>query len=336
MYQNRDRNLVELAINRYHLDLKGYTVLTEAATGYYAWTPVICALAGADVLAFTAFRDNEYGSIHYTKDLVEFIAESSGVKDKILINAMPKEEAFAKADIVTNLGHVRPINEYYIKLMKKDAVVTLMCEPWECRESDCDIHACRQNNIAVMGTNESDPKLDTFGYIGHLIVKLAMEKGIEIKGSRICIIGTGYKGYTGKPLLEMMRAKIEDKLTPFTDALVIIEPNHSQELIKAEQIMDINPAIVVIHIVGNIDKMAMMAEGISVNPPRIVSPGRMAAALDYLGPKPIIDLHTAGLKVGESLVRGLRLKGSFMDAEYYAVHRSPAKSVNTVLHGRIR
>jgi hypothetical protein len=34
----------------------------------------------------------------------------------------------------------------------------------------------------------------------------------------------------------------------------------------------------------------------------------MSVATDYIGPTPLIKLHTAGLKVGESLARA-RLKG---------------------------
>ena len=45
----------------------------------------------------------------------------------------------------------------------------------------------------------------------------------------------------------------------------------------------------------------------------------MSVSLDYLGPKPVIDLQTAGLKVGELLVRA-RLGGlEVQDAEKEAL-----------------
>lgn len=40
------------ALDRLELNLAGLGVLTEAATGMYAATPVIAALAGAEVLAY--------------------------------------------------------------------------------------------------------------------------------------------------------------------------------------------------------------------------------------------------------------------------------------------
>ena len=51
------RRLVRLmtaAIERCQLDLAGQVVLTEAATGAYAVTPVLAALAGAQVCALAA------------------------------------------------------------------------------------------------------------------------------------------------------------------------------------------------------------------------------------------------------------------------------------------
>ncbi len=334
MNHERAKTLVSLAINHYKLNLEGLTILTEAATGHFVWTSIICAVAGAEkVYAFT--EDSEFGSVLEVKELTRNLARECGVEGRVDVTAVRKEQAFSEADIVTNLGFVRPINEAHIQVMKKDAVITLMCEPWECREADTDIRACRRHNIAVMGTDENARGLETFGYLGHLIVKLAMEMDIEIKGSQIGIIGSGYKGHTGKELLASMGAEIVTKLSPFTDLLVVIEPNSYHELIKAQQILNINPGMAVVHIVGNIDKGEMIDVGIKVNPKREVPPGCMPVTLGYLGPKPLIDLHTAGLKVGEALVRGLRLKGNFMEAQWYAGKRAPALDINTVLKGRL-
>jgi hypothetical protein len=55
------KNKIEDAIDRLELDLSGKVVLTEAATGAYIVTPVIAALAGAEVYAFT--KDTRYGTV---------------------------------------------------------------------------------------------------------------------------------------------------------------------------------------------------------------------------------------------------------------------------------
>ena len=57
----RAKRLMEEAIEKFHLNLTGFSVLTEAASGNYVFTPLICALAGAkEVIAFT--KDSVYAS----------------------------------------------------------------------------------------------------------------------------------------------------------------------------------------------------------------------------------------------------------------------------------
>ena len=46
--------------------------------------------------------------------------------------------------------------------------------------------------------------------------------------------------------------------------------------------------------------------GLTVLPPRDPGPKRMALTLAELGPRPVIELHAAGLKVGEIAVRRSR------------------------------
>jgi len=48
--------------------------------------------------------------------------------------------------------------------------------------------------------------------------------------------------------------------------------------------------------------------GLRCYPDRFALPGHMSVTTDYIGPKPLIDLHAAGLKVGQELAR-VRAKG---------------------------
>jgi hypothetical protein len=58
----RVARIIRDTIDFLELDLSGWTVLTEAASGPYVVTPVIAALAGAKrVLALT--RDSHHGSV---------------------------------------------------------------------------------------------------------------------------------------------------------------------------------------------------------------------------------------------------------------------------------
>ncbi len=94
----------------------------------------------------------------------------------------------AQADVVTNSGHVRPINRDMIALLKPTAVVPLMYESWEFRETDVDLEACRDRGIAVAGTNERHPEIDVFSYLGIMAVKLLLDSGVAVYKSRVVLL----------------------------------------------------------------------------------------------------------------------------------------------------
>src|SRR3974390_943380 len=103
----RSYRLVTDAIAKFGLDLRGRVVLTEAATGHYQLTPIIAAQAGADrVLALA--RDTRFGAARAISDaLLERCRrwECSGDVETVFARDDP---ALGTADIITNLGAVRP------------------------------------------------------------------------------------------------------------------------------------------------------------------------------------------------------------------------------------
>ena len=64
----------------------------------------------------------------------------------------------------------------------------------------------------------------------------------------------------------------------------------------------------IIHLCGTVDEKALAIAGLKKWPERLVPFGYMTETTDYLGPRAVIDLHSAGLKVGEVAVRS-RLSG---------------------------
>ncbi|MBI5816640.1 MAG: hypothetical protein HZB29_13640 [Nitrospinae bacterium] len=83
----------------------------------------------------------------------------------------------------------------------------------------------------------------------------------------------------------------------------------------------------VVHISGAMDYESMDRLNIRKIPEKRVAPGVMTVTTAYLGPKPVIDLHTAGLKVGEELVKGMRLTGDPEKAVGIALAHSPAMAL---------
>ena len=69
-----------------------------------------------------------------------------------------------------------------------DAVVPLMYESWEFRETDLDLAACRQRGIRVTGTNERHPEVDVFSFLGIMAVKLLLDAGVSVYRSRVLLL----------------------------------------------------------------------------------------------------------------------------------------------------
>src|SRR5262245_32526397 len=103
---------IDRAIARLQLDLSGLTVLTEAATGWFATTAVIAARAGADKVLAVG-RDSEYGSSAEVESAVYELARHAECSKNIEIHFDGPLRLAPRADIVTNLGFVRPITSEF-------------------------------------------------------------------------------------------------------------------------------------------------------------------------------------------------------------------------------
>ncbi len=92
-------------------------MLTEAASGAYVVTPVLAALAGAKVYAFT--RTTRYGTVEEIfANTQKLINECTSRKLDITLIDTITPEIIAQADIITNSGHLRPLNEEKLSVCK--------------------------------------------------------------------------------------------------------------------------------------------------------------------------------------------------------------------------
>ncbi len=316
------------AIDRYKLDLLGLTVFTEAASGNYVVTPLIAALAGSNRV-FAITRDSRYGKAADVRKLTLELAQSWGVGDRIEVVSDKVPSILSQVDIITNLGFVRPIDKKVIAYLKPTAVLPLMWETWEFREADIDLSECRRAGITVLGTNEREATLDLFTYVGYLAVKLAFELEIEIYRSKIVVVGSGIFGNSSVKAFDKLDADIkyidlsvgeslgsESAKAAFrdTDLVVLVEHRSPACLIGSgggitvDELLTLSPHLSIVHITGNINRAEIDRAAIPCVPQKSPAPGYMSVATGYLGPKPVIALHTAGLKVGEAMARA-RLAG---------------------------
>jgi len=274
-------------------------------------------------------RDSVYGSSFEAAEQTARIASEWDVGRRVSIINERDHLCIGKADIVTNLGSVRPIDSDLIKQLKSTAVIPLMFETWEFRPQDLDLRLCRDRGIPVLGTNENAPELGIFSYLGSVVFKLLHECEIEVHRSNLIVVGSGIFGQSaantlrsagaivvhlenyddGGILSNALRSRI-----PSADALVVIEHLRRKPLLEPsgdfslKDLKVLNPALTVIHVAGNVDREALETAGIRCWPQRFAPAGYMSVTTAYVGPKPLIDLHVGGLKVGELLARA-RLRG---------------------------
>ena len=339
----RIEKLIDDAIDTYDLDLSGLTVFTEAASGNYVVTPLIAALAGSDrVFAITC--DSRHGKAADVRNFTLELAQRWGVDDRVEVVSDKIPSLLSQVDIVTNLGFVRPIDKNMIAHLKPTAVLPLMWETWEFREADLDLSECRRVGIMVLGTNERAVGLDFFTYVGYLAVKLAFELEIEIYGSKVVVVGSGLFGKSSIKAFDKLEADIKyidlsagDSLDTESaksalcnaDIVVLVEHHSPACLIGSEgqitvgELLALSPHVSIVHIAGNINREEIDNDAIPCLPQKSAAPGYMSVTTDYLGPKPVIALHTAGLKVGEAMAR-TRLAGfNPIEAKKKVLHDLP-------------
>jgi len=305
-------NLMRSAVDRCHLDLEGAVVLTEAATGAYVVTSVLAAMAGAKRV-FAMTRETRYGSIEQVRTDTLRLSRLAECASRIEVIDRLDSSVICTADIVTNSGHVRPINRDFVRHMKCSAVIPLMYEAWEFRESDLDLAACRERGIAVAGTNERIPQVGVFSYLGVMAVKLLLDAGIAVHGSQILVLCDNpfaphiERGLTGAGATVRIASNLSSAAADgSTDAVLLAMRPQNQPVIDraAAKVIACNwPGAVLAQYWGDVDREALSESGIAYWPERGPSAGHMAILPSGVGPEPIVRLQAGGLKVAEVLLR---------------------------------
>ena len=320
--------LIKEAVNKFELDLTNLSILTETGSNKFVVTSLIASAANAKNV-FAVTRDSKFGK---ADEIIKYSKEISDALDckNIQFSSKPAFNFAHMSDIVTNLGFVRPINKKLIEQLPSHAVISLMWEPWEFRHEDLDIESAKNQEILVLGTKETDSRLKTFEYVGILATKLLLEKEVEIIDSNILIIASNPFGQHIKNVLSSIKANCllvsPESDQPFSiesinfkelDAIIVAENKVPVEIIghskgSISPILLSENSIELIHICGTIDDQSIESASITKHPANSASFGYMTKTTDYVGPKPLIDLHCAGLRVGEVAVRE-RIKGKSID-----------------------
>ncbi len=304
-------SLARAAIERCRLDLTGAVILTEAATGAYSITPVLAAMAGARRV-FAITRPSHHGSVKDVISQATRLAGLAGVSGKIVITTRKTGTIVAQADIITNSGHVRPIDAQTIAWMKREAVISLMYEAWELRSGDVDLKACEARGLSVAGTNERHPMVDVFAFLGVMAIKQLFDAGVAVYSSHLLVLCDNAFGLfleqglrNAGAMVDTCLHLLEARPKPYDAILVALQPQ-SQVVLDASEAAVIAqrwPGAVVVQFWGDIDRTALLAAGVPFWPIKAPASGHMGVLPSEVGPEPVVRLQAGGLKVGEMLWR---------------------------------
>lgn len=306
--------LIRRAVEACGLDLDGVIVLTEAATGAYVVTPVIAAHAGAGhVHAVT--RSTRYGTAKQVCEQTIALADALGVTDRITVHDRLDADLLQTADVVTNSGHLRPLNAERVAMMRTDAVVPLMFEAWEIGQgrADLDLDAMRARGIRFAGTNERHPAVDVFADLGHMAAALLLSAGVSVRLSRVGVLcDNPFRehvvrglGAIGADVLELNPLTgTQGDSAPDLDALVVAMTPTGGDVVPHELLRAVhrrNPAVVLAQLWGDVDRAGCAELGVICVPADPPPAGHMGVLPSVLGPEPVVRLQTGGLRVAAAL-----------------------------------
>lgn len=325
------------AVDDLALDLRGRTVLTEAATGPYVVTVLLAAAAGAKVYAFG--KDTRHGSFTDAVRETRSAMAATGLdgRDVTFVDRLTPEVVGA-ADVITNSGHLRPLDEGLLRHARSSAVIPLMYEAWEWRDGDVDLAYARSRGMAVGATNERHPCVDVFGYLGDMALKQLFDAGVcPYRNKLVLVTNNDFGPYIARTLGKVC------------DGLAVVAPDSQQERyaalagvewvggfprvrvpdafraaeavvftaypfddvwirdggpIDAAEVAGAFDHPLLLRYAGDVDIEDLEAHGVRYFPPH-VSSGHMGVLPSAIGIDPVIRLQAGGLKAAEALLTGV-------------------------------
>lgn len=313
----RTRNLMRyVASDHFELDLSGFKVITEAATGPYAVTASLAALAGAEVDAVA--DDTDFNSYDQAAVQTMDIAELCDVSAHVRVVTRGQAD-FESAMVVTNLKTVRPFNRELIARLPGGAVISTMCEPRKLQPNEIDLEACARHAIKVIGIWEEHPLVDILRYSGPLALKLLLEQDLEVAGNFIAIAGADRFAPPIARSLVAMGAEVVH-MKDWED-LADIPPGRMDALLYSDYNQEIgrpmvDPGILqrqvgalLLQFTGGLNLVPFISAAWRLVPEQTLPPHTLWRTLAHLGIGPVIQQHAAGLKAAELALKQVPLDG---------------------------
>ena len=225
----------------------------------------------------------------------------------------------AAADVVTNSGHLRPLDAARVSRMRPGAAVPLMYESWEFRPADVDLPACRQRGVRVAGTNEGHPKVGVYEYLGLLALRGLLQCRVPPVHSRVLLVcDNPFVPFLARSLLGcaasleiLTRLELPAPLAACRrqgpggdyDAVIVADPGPAPVIGRAGAAkytpQDIGRFDALVQILGDVDRAALPP--VAFYPEKAPPKGHMGINLAELGHDAIVRLQSGGLKVAQLL-----------------------------------
>jgi len=320
--------------NKLELNLSNLTIITELGSNEYLYTPIIAALAGAKKV-YAIGKDTRFGKYEDLKlDLEKLIVDLN--LDNIEISNINEFDKWKEGDIITNSGNLRPIDKTKILKLKPTCIIPLMWETWEFRTEDIDLLECQNNDIAIIGTNESYCDANMYEYPGLMLLKELFEVKVDPVNDNFALIGGGLTGKLANSTFSRLNCNYdwftidgEKNSLPYTElkrkltssyynAIIIADHVNKFKIIGKDGFVSFNDiysqnnSCNIIHLSGNIDKEELINSKLNYYPEYIADVGYMSFLPNNLGPTPVLTLNAAGLKVGE-IASKVRLSGGSIE-----------------------
>lgn len=320
-------------------------MFTEAASRAYASTPVLAALAGAEVHAFA--RDSRYGTAQDCVKEVIALAEKLNVKERIHFHFEKNEMPWEGATIVTNSGALRPLDNALLTRVSDTCRIPLMFESWEFRSEDLDLDCCKARGIRVAGTNERHPQVDVFGYLGDMVVRLIQDaKHTPYRNKFIIVSNNDFTPYLCQPLVHMSagvgvysprayKEKIEELGATYlgdwnckeipsewraASAVIYTGSPFSENLWGTFSLLNFNiwktlSSPLLLRFAGDVSEADLFQNEINFHPENVPA-GHMGILPSAIGWDPIIRLQAGSLKVAELMKTQEVLFNNYELAQY--------------------
>ncbi len=326
--------IIKKSIKKTNLDLSNLTVLTEAASGNWMFAPLIAAYSkSASIVCIT--KNSKYGTADQIMSNFNNLLNYLNL-DNIQIHKKLTSQILQNIDIVTNSGHVRPINKKFIESLKPTCVISLMWEPWEYRKDDLDLSSCWKNKICVLGVNEDNNIMNLMKYNGDMITVLLKQNNIDLKNKKVILVAENKSVFymldsiklTGASLFcisktmskelsqygaTVIGSDLQDShVKPYLkncDLIIINSAPLKNEIIggkngiKPSELKNISPKVMILVYFGSIDYKQSLKSGINCIPSKPKINSQLNWTLELLGPNPVIELTVLGFKAVEKLAK---------------------------------